>query len=94
VAGIDGLYWHKGSLIGVQNGIGTPRVAVFRLSADGLHVAKTTVLANNLTTPTTGAVKGDDFYFIVNSQADNLNGTHILDVTTLQPVRIAVAHLP
>jgi sugar lactone lactonase YvrE len=94
VAGIDGLYWHKGSLIGVQNGIGTPRVAVFRLSADGLHVAKTTILANNLTTPTTGAVKGDDFYFIVNSQADNLNGTHILDVTTLQPVRIAVAHLP
>jgi hypothetical protein len=39
-------------------------------------------------------VKRDDFYFIVNSQADNLNGTHILDVTTLQPVRIAVARLP
>lgn len=94
VADVDGLYWHKGSLVAVQNAIGTPRVAVFRLSADGLHVVKTTVLANNLTTPTTGAVKGDDFYFIMNSQIDNLNGTHILDVTKLQPVRIAVAHLP
>jgi len=94
VAGIDGLYWHKGSLVAVQNGIGTPRVAVFRLSADGLHVVKTTVLANFLSTPTTGAVKGDDFYFIVNSQTDNLNGAHILDLTKLEPVRIAVAHLP
>lgn len=93
VAGVDGLYWHKGSLVAVQNGIGTPRVVAFRLSVDGLHVVKTTVLANNLKTPTTGALKGDDFYFIVNSDIDNLNGTHILDVTKLQPVRIAVAHL-
>jgi sugar lactone lactonase YvrE len=94
VAGVDGLYWHKGSLVAVQNAIGTPRVAVFRLSPDGLHVVKTTVLGNFLSIPTTGAVKGDDFYFITNSQIDNLNGTHILDVTKLQPVRIAVAHLP
>jgi sugar lactone lactonase YvrE len=94
VAGIDGLYWHKGSLVAVQNAIGTPRVVVFRLSADGLHVAKTTVLGNFQSIPTTGAVKGDDFYFIMNSQIDNLNGTHILDVTKLQPVRIGVAHLP
>jgi hypothetical protein len=94
LAGIDGLYWHKGSLIGVQNGIGSPRVVVFRLASDGVHVAKTTVLENSLTTPTTGAIRGDDFYFIVNSQIDNLNGEHILDVTKLAPVRIAVVHLP
>ena len=94
VAGIDGLYWHKGSLVTVQNGIGTPRVVVFRLSPDGLHVTKTSVLANSLSTPTTGAIRGDDFYYIVNSQADNLNGQHILDVTKLQPVRIAIVHLP
>jgi hypothetical protein len=93
MAGVDGLYWHKGTLIAVQNGIGTPRVVAFRLSPDGLHLAKTTVLANSLRTPTTGALRGDDFYFIVNSQSDNLNGAHILDVTRLQPVRIAVVHL-
>lgn len=94
LAGIDGLYWHKGSLIAVQNGIGTPRVAVFRLTPDGLQVAKTTILANLQTIPTTGALRGDDFYFIVNSQIDNLNGEHIMDVTKLQPVRIGVVHLP
>jgi SMP-30/gluconolaconase/LRE-like protein len=93
VAGIDGLYWHKGRLVAVQNGIGTPRVVEFHLAADGLHVVKTTVFANSLTTPTTGALRGDDFYFIVNSQGDNLNGSHIMDLTRLQPVRIAVVHL-
>lgn len=94
VAGIDGLYWHKGSLVAVQNGIGTPRVAAFHVSPDGLRVVKTTVFANMLSTPTTGALRGDDFYFIVNSQAGNLNVGHILDVTKLQPVRVAVVHLP
>lgn len=94
VAGIDGLYWHKGSLVAVQNGIGTPRVVEFQLAADGLHVVKTTVFANSLTTPTTGALRGDDFYFIANGQGDNLNGSHIMDVTRLQLVKIAVVHLP
>jgi DNA-binding beta-propeller fold protein YncE len=94
VAGIDGLYWHKGSLLAVQNGIGTPRVVAFRLAPDGLHVTKTTVLANQLSTPTTGAIRHDEFYFILNSQPGNLNGQRILDVTKLQPVRIATVHLP
>ncbi|HTZ47398.1 MAG TPA: hypothetical protein VMH20_07390 [Verrucomicrobiae bacterium] len=94
VAGIDGLYWHKDALIGVQSDIGNPRIAAFHVSADGLHVVKTTVLATSLASPTTGALRGDDFYFIVNSQADNLNGSHILDVTVLQPARIGVVHLP
>ena len=93
VAGIDGLYWHKDTLIGVQTGIGNPRVAAFHLSADGLHVVRTAVLATSLASPTTGAVRGEDFYFIVNGQADNLNGSHILDVTALQPTRIGVVHL-
>ncbi len=94
LAGIDGLYWHKNSLIAVQNGIGTPRVAAFHLSTDGLRVTKTTVLENFLMTPTTGALRGDDFYFIVNTEIDNLNGEHILDVTRLAPVRINVVRLP
>jgi streptogramin lyase len=97
VAGADGLYWHKGSLIAVQNGIGSPRIAAFQLTDDGLHVSKTTILENRSTftvLPTTGALRGNDFYFIVNSQLDNLNGDRILDVTRLEPVRIAVLTLP
>ena len=98
LAGIDGLYWHKGSLIAIQNGIGTPRVAAFQLAKDGAHVSKTTILeyrSNLCVLPTTGAFGEDDFYYIVNSGSDNLNTNgRVLDVTKLQPVRIAVIHLP
>ncbi len=71
LAGVDGLYWHKGSLIAIQNGIGTPRVAAFQLAKDGVHVSKTTILeyrSNLCVLPTTGALREDDFYYIANSQ--------------------------
>jgi hypothetical protein len=96
-AGIDGLYWHKGSLIAVQNGIGSPRVAAFKLSKDGTRVTQTTVLENRsafTSLPTTGAIRGDDFYFIANSQVDNMNGDKVMDVTKLAAIRIAVVRLP
>lgn len=45
--------------------------------------------------PTTGAIKGSDFYFIANSQIDNMNNhDKVLDPTRLARVRIAVVHLP
>jgi hypothetical protein len=97
LAGIDGLYWRRGGLVAVQNSIGAPRIVAFRLSPDGLRVTQTTVLENRspLTiTPTTGAIKGNDFYFIVNSQADNMNDDKVLDTTRLERVRIGVVHLP
>jgi len=97
LSGADGLYWHADKLIAVQNGIGSPRIAVFQLSNDGLHVTKTTVLENRSkfsVLPTTGALDGDDFYFIVNSQIDNLNGDRVLDSTKLQPVRVAKLRIP
>jgi len=97
LAGADGLYWYNGSLIAVQNGIGSPRVAAFKLSDDSTRVTRTTVLENRsqfTSLPTTGAIRGSDFYFISNSHIDNLNGDKILDPTQLEPVRIAVVHLP
>ena len=97
LAGADGLYWQAGKLIAVQNGIGSARIAVFQLSGDGLRVTKTTVVENRSkfsVLPTTGALDGDDFYFIVNSQIDNLNGDRVLDNTKLQPVRIAKLRIP
>lgn len=97
LAGVDGLYWYRGSLITVQNGIGIPRVAAHKLAADGARVNKVTILEFRTTLtvlPTTGAIRGSDFYFISNSQIDNLNGDKIMDITRLEPVRIAVVHLP
>ena len=97
LAGADGLYWHKGGLIAIQNGIGSPRVAAFKLSKDGNRVTETSVLENHTqftVLPTTGALHGNDFYFIANSQIDNLNGNKVMDVTKLAAVRIAVVRLP
>lgn len=97
LAGADGLYLHKGSLIAVQNGIGSPRLAAFKLSKDGNRVTQSSVLENHTqftVLPTTGAIHGNDFYFIANSQIDNLNGDKIMDVTKLAAVRIAVVRLP
>jgi len=97
LAGIDGLYWHNGGLIAIQNGIGSPRVAAFRLSKDGLRVTQTTVLETRSplsVLPTTGAIRGSDLYFIANSQIDNMNDDRVLDATRLERVRIAVVHLP
>jgi sugar lactone lactonase YvrE len=97
LAGIDGLYWHNGSLIGIQNGIGSPRIAAFHLSSDGLRVTRTTVLENRsnfCVLPTTGAIRGSDFFFIGNSQIDNMNNDKVMDVTRLEVIRVGVLRLP
>jgi|HubBroStandDraft_2_1064218.scaffolds.fasta_scaffold60743_2 hypothetical protein len=97
LAGIDGLYWYHGSLIGIQNGIGSPRVAAFHLSVDGLRVTRTTILENRsnfCVMPTTGAIRGSDFFFISNSQIDNMNNDKVMDVTRLEVIRIGVLRLP
>jgi hypothetical protein len=97
LAGIDGLYWFHGSLIGIQNGIGSPRVASFHLSIDGLRVTRTTILENRshlCVLPTTGAIRGSDFFFIANSQIDNMNNDKVMDVTRLEVIRIGVLRLP
>ena len=97
LAGIDGLYWNRGRLVAVQNGIGSPRIVMFTLSPDGARVTKTTVLERRTEAtqlPTTGAIAGDDFYFIANSQVHNLENGKVVDPTTLAPIRISVVRLP
>jgi len=64
-------------LIAVQNGMGSPRVAAFKLSKDGNRVTQATVLENRTqftALPPRERSAGNDFYFIANSQIDNLNG--------------------
>ncbi len=97
LAGIDGLYWYKGSLIGIQNGIGSPRVSMCHHSSDGLRAGRTTVLENRThfcVLPTTGAVVGSDFFFLANSQIDNMNEDKVMDVTRLEAARVGVLRLP
>jgi hypothetical protein len=69
--GIDGLYYHRGSLIGIQNGVTPQRVILLSLSKDLGRVEKLDVLeANNpvFLEPTLGVLVNDTFYFIANSQ--------------------------
>jgi hypothetical protein len=69
--GIDGLYFYKGSLIGVQNGVTPWRVVRLFLDNDFKHVERLQVVeANNpvFDEPTLGVLVNDNFYFIANSQ--------------------------
>jgi len=96
LAGFDGLYWHRGGLVGIQNSIGSRRVGRFQLSADGRRVTQAVILergTDHVASPTTGALVGDDFYFIENSQLGNLARGRIVDPAKLEMVRIGVIHL-
>ena len=69
VLGIDGLYFHRGRLIAIQNGITPNRVAAFSIEGD--RITSTTVLEANhadFLEPTLGVISGDGFYFVANSQ--------------------------
>ena len=74
-ASIDGLYWYRGTLIGVQHLPGLEQVARYDLTPDGRSIAHVTVLERGdslLHLPTTGAIVSDQFYYIANSHYDRL----------------------
>lgn len=69
--GIDGLYFHKGGLIGVQNGVTPQRIVRVSLSKDLSRAERLEVMeANNpvFLEPTLGVLVKNTFYFIANSQ--------------------------
>lgn len=97
LAGIDGLYWHHGGLVGIQYGAGAYRVVQWRLSRDGLRVASAEMLEYRtplVKNPTTGAIVGEKLYFMANTGIENLDDNgHIMDRAKLEPVTIAVVRL-
>ena len=74
-AGVDGLYWYRGSLVAVQ-GLGTDeRVVRFTLDPTGSRVLGARVLergAPPMKRPTTGMIVGDELYYIPDAQYDRL----------------------
>jgi sugar lactone lactonase YvrE len=96
LAGIDGLYWYEGSLVGVEYGNGPYRVARWRLSPDGLKVMSTEVFEYRtplISWPTTGAIAGGKFYFLANTAIGNYKDGKIVDPSKLEPINIAVVAL-
>jgi hypothetical protein len=91
LASIDGLYFHDNSLIAIQNGGIAHRVARFFLNPalDGVLKAEVLERGNPLfDIPTTGAIAGDTFYFIANSQLHNYGAKGIVDRAKLRPISI------
>jgi hypothetical protein len=77
VAGIDGLYWHQGDLLGVQNVTNPARVIRVKLSADGKTIKAVETLQSHhnpaFDEPTTGAVAEGAFYVLATTQVARLN---------------------
>jgi hypothetical protein len=97
--GCDGLYWHEGDLIGVQNSTNPGRVVRIALTEKGTRIAGLTVLQSHhhpdFDEPTTGAIANGVLHVIGNSyvghyqpdgsikNAQELKGTAIIAVPLL-----------
>jgi hypothetical protein len=88
LAAIDGLYFHSGALIAIQNGFMTPRIARFSLSRSLRTIERFEILERRnplFEGVTTGVVAGDEFFFIANIQDDKETG--------FNPIRVLKLHL-
>jgi hypothetical protein len=73
LAGIDGLYFHRGSLIAIQNAFMVPRVIRLTLTKDMHAIAKSEVLERRhplFDGVTTGVIAGREFFYMANMQID------------------------
>jgi len=69
--GIDGLYFYRGSLLAVQNGLKPNRILRLFLNKNFSKIDRVEVLEANqpaMSEPTLGVVAGGIFYFMANSQ--------------------------
>jgi hypothetical protein len=78
LGGIDGLYVHEGSLVGVQNGLGSGRERVVQAFLDeaGGRVTCLEILERShpdYDVPTTGVVVGQDLVYVAGSQLNRLD---------------------
>ncbi len=97
LAGIDGLSFYRGTLVAIQNGMEPNRVALFSLAPSLDRVTEVRVLERGHTAfeiPTTGAVAGDSYYFIANSQLRALGPDGVKDPEKRRPVEILKIDLP
>ena len=95
--GIDGLYWHDGDLIGIQNSTNPGRVIRIALMDKGMRIAGVTVLQSHhhpeFDEPTTGAIANGALHVIANSYVGHYqpDGT-IKDTADLK--RTAIVAVP
>jgi sugar lactone lactonase YvrE len=69
--GVDGLYRHGRTLIGIQNGVSPHRVVAMALNPDGKRIDRVVVLEANhplFAEPTLGVLRGDTLFYVANSE--------------------------
>jgi sugar lactone lactonase YvrE len=93
--GVDGLAWHDGALVAVQNGVAPARVMRYVLDAAGARVVRAEVLDRNVAVadePTIGTVADGDFVYVANSQWEKHDerGTPLAGRPLTPPVLLAV----
>lgn len=96
IAGIDGLYVHGATLIGIQNVTNPGRVIRIHLRADGKGVEQVETLLSHhhpaLDEPTTGAIVGRSFTLLATTQVARFqpDGTVASPQTVKPPVALAI----
>jgi hypothetical protein len=77
-AGLDGLYFYQGALVGIQNpDLHPSRVVRYVLNAQMNAITRAEVLETYnplFDIPTTGTIVGDSLYFMGNTQIDKMKG--------------------
>jgi sugar lactone lactonase YvrE len=77
LAMIDGLYFHKGALIAIQNAYMSPRVVRLHLTRDLRAIDRFEVLERRnplFEGVTTGVIAGSGFFYMANIQDDKTDG--------------------
>ena len=96
--GIDGLYWHEGDLIGVQNSTNPGRVIRLRLADGGRRIDGIVVLQSHhhpaLVEPTTGAIARGALHLLANTYVGQYqpDGT-VRDADRLKPTVVLAVPL-
>lgn len=94
--GIDGLYYHEGHLIGIQNGVTPHRVTRLTLSPQGERILQAGVLERahpRYQEPTLGVLVNGELFYIANSQWERFGEDGgIVDTAALE--RPVVLRLP
>ena len=93
--GVDGLVWHQGALIAVQNGVVPPRIMRFELDTGWTRIISAEVLDQNVPVadePTIGTMAGDNFIYVANSQWEKYdeNGALLPRAVLRKPVLLSV----
>lgn len=85
--GLDGFYFYKGNLIGVQNGIDPQRIVRFQMNPQATEITKFTSLEVDhldFNEPTLGVIIDDELFFVANSQWSLVNEKAELQIEKLK----------